>query len=254
MKIRLLGTGYGDCKVKKKCSFDVRYRGGVLVDERILLDAPLDIFESCEALGFSDALKEVSEIFISHSHAGHFSSEALSELSKRRKIRVFASGEVLSLIPESPKIETVELLPFIPIELADYRILPLPANHAVRDSAEICFNFIISRERTLFYALDGAGLNLSSWSFLKNEKIDTAILDCALADGEYSEKSMYHGNLREAIKTKEILINSKICREDAKFILSHIPTDRRREIHEELSREAKKYGFTVAYDGYFAIC
>lgn len=254
MKIRMLGTGYGDCKVKKKCSFDVRYKGGVVIDEKILLDLPADIFSAVESLGFGDILKGISEIFISHSDRGHFSPEALEKLTEKRRVRVFASGEVLSLIPENPKIEAVELLPFIPIELADYRILPLPANHTAKEGEEVCFNFIISREKTLFYGLDGGGINLSAWKYLKNEHIDTLILDCALENGEYSEKSMNHGNLKEAIRTKSILIDAKICKEDAKFILSHIPTDRRRSIHEELCAAAKPHGFTVAYDGYFTIC
>lgn len=254
MKIRMLGTGYGECKVRKKCSFDVRGRGGVIVDERILIDAPADIFDVADSLGFSDLLKGVSEIFISHSHKGHFSPEALEKFAEKRRIRVFAGGEVLSMIKDNPKIETVELLPFVPIELADYRILPLVANHTVDKSDEVCFNFTVSRDKTLFYALDSGGLNLSSWNFLKNLKIDTAILDCALEAREYSEKNMYHGNLFEAIKIKSILTDAKICAHDSKFILTHIPTDRRRSVHEELSEKAKANGFTVAYDGYFTIC
>ena len=254
MKIRLLGTGYGVCKIKKKCSFDVRHRGGVIVDERILIDAPHDIFDATEALGFADLLKNVSEIFISHSHEGHFSPEAILKMAEKRRIRVFADGEVLSQIPESERIETVELSPFVPIELADYRILPLPANHTADDSKEIPFNFIISRDKTLFYALDGAGISLSAWKYLQNEKIDAVILDCALADKDFSKSSMQHGNLLEAARTRAILTDAKITGDETKFVLSHIPSDRKRELHAELSSLAKQNGFTVAYDGYFLIC
>ncbi len=254
MKIRFLGTGYGECKVKKKCSFDLRRRGGVVIDERIIIDAPADIFDCANALGFSEIFKTVSEVFISHSHSGHFSVEALEKLSSKRKIRVFASGDVLALIPENPKIEVVELLPFMPIELAEYRILPLPANHVVEDSAEVCFNFVISKEKTLFYALDGGGINLASWNLLKQEKIDMMIMDCALENRDYSAKNMQHSNLQDAIRQRSILKDAKVCGDDTKFILCHIPTDRRRSIHEELSEVAKSQGFTVAYDGYFTIC
>lgn len=254
MKIRLLGTGYGDCKVRKKCSFDVRGKGGVVIDEKILIDAPEDIFNVAASLGFSDIFKEITEIFISHSHRGHFSREAIEELAKKRKIRVFASGDVLSLLPENEKIETVELFPFMPIDLSGYRILPLPASHEIENSAEMCFNFIISREKTLFYGLDSAGISLAAWKMLKQEKIDTFILDCALENKDYSSKNMQHGNFAEILKTRKIFVDAKICTEDAKFILSHIPTDRRRSIHEEMTEIAKTHGFTVAYDGYFSIC
>jgi hypothetical protein len=253
MKIRLLGTGYGICRVKKKCSFDARHKGGIIVDERILIDAPSDVFDASDALGFSDLLKGVSEIFISHSHEGHFSPDALLKMAEKRRVRVFASGEVLSLLPECERIERVELSPFIPIELADYRILPLPANHSVKESSEIVFNFIISRDKTLFYALDGGGISLCAFEYLKKEKIDALILDCAEKDAPYSAKCMQHGNFLEAQKTRAILLDAKIAGSDTKFILSHIPSDRKRAIHEELTALAKPCGFTVAYDGYFLI-
>lgn len=253
MKIRLLGTGYGDCKVKKKCSFDVRHKGGVVVDEKILIDAPEDVIDAAVSLGYPEIFKNISEIFISHSHKGHFSREAVEQLASKRKIRVFASGEVISLLEENKNVECVELFPFVPIELSTYRILPLPASHTVEGSCEVCFNFIISNEKTLFYCLDSAGITPPAFKMLKEERIDTAILECALENKDYSAKSMSHSNFQEAIKTRKILTDAKICREDSKFILSHIPTDRRRSIHEELTQIAKNNGFTVAYDGYFAV-
>ena len=53
MKIRMLGTGYGECKIKKKSVMDYRRSGGVLIDDKILIDAPADIFAVAEDLGFS---------------------------------------------------------------------------------------------------------------------------------------------------------------------------------------------------------
>ena len=253
MKVRILGSGYGVCKVKKRFSLDSRHRGGVIIDDRILIDAPSDIFEVASELGFSDMFAKVSEIFISHSHEGHFSLEAIETLAGMRRVRVFASGEVLALIPENDNIETVELFPFMPIEISGYTILPLPANHET-EGGEVCLNFLISKEKTLYYGLDGAGINLQVYKLLRGRCVDAFILDCALELKGYTKASMSHGNLLEAARLRDILVDSGICKSDAKFLLSHIPTDRRRSIHDELSEEAKKHGFTVAYDGYFMIC
>ena len=88
MRIRMLGTGYGECKIKKKSVMDYRCRGGVLVDDKILIDAPADIFTVAEELGFSDLFSDVTSIVISHSHEGHFSVESIMRLSEK-KINVF---------------------------------------------------------------------------------------------------------------------------------------------------------------------
>ena len=40
MKIRILGTGYGECKIKKKSSRDFRRKGGVFID-----DVKIDAFD-----------------------------------------------------------------------------------------------------------------------------------------------------------------------------------------------------------------
>ena len=98
MKIRFLGTGYGECKTKKKTSKDDRKSGGVLIDDKLLIDAPLDIFEVADELGLSDLLSNVSDVLISHSHPAHFSPEALARLSERKKINVYATRPVLSAI------------------------------------------------------------------------------------------------------------------------------------------------------------
>ena len=95
MKIRMLGTGFGECKVKKKSSKDFRRRGGVLIDETILIDVPEDIFDVAEDLGFSDLFDKVSDVIISHSHTSHFSAETLVKLAKNGGVRVYATGKVL---------------------------------------------------------------------------------------------------------------------------------------------------------------
>ena len=43
MNIRILGTGYGECKIKNRISKDFRKSGGVIIDDRILIDAPADL-------------------------------------------------------------------------------------------------------------------------------------------------------------------------------------------------------------------
>jgi glyoxylase-like metal-dependent hydrolase (beta-lactamase superfamily II) len=75
----MLGTGYGVCQLKKRTSKEYRGRGGVIVDDTLLIDAPADLFAVADELGISDMLKTVTDIIISHSHEGHFSAEVIDK-------------------------------------------------------------------------------------------------------------------------------------------------------------------------------
>ena len=247
----MLGTGWGECKIKKKFSKDFRGKGGVIVDERILIDAPEDIFNIAAGLGFTDAFNEISSVIISHSHRGHFSPEAILTLSKFRRITLYATESVLEQIPDTPRIERVEIMPFFPFNIGVYRVIPLPANHETENFDEDCLNFIISADKTLFYALDGGFLNYAAWRAISEYKLDAVILDSALADSPATPALMYHGSLDTLSTVKNIMLSGGAANDKTKFILSHIPSDKKREMHEELSEKAAELGMTVAYDGYF---
>ena len=125
MKIRMLGTGYGECKIKKKTLKDYRHLGGVLIDEKILIDAPADIFEVAEELGFSDMFDKVSDVVISHSHRGHFSVDAIMSLAKRG-IRVYGTGKLLDLIPDAAGMRKSSFQRLHPCRLTIIPSIPFP--------------------------------------------------------------------------------------------------------------------------------
>lgn len=251
MKIRMLGTGYGECKIKRKTLKDYRHSGGVLVDEKILIDAPSDIFEVADELGFSDMFDNVSDVIISHSHRGHFSVESIMKLAGKRNVRVYGTGKVLDLIPDSASVEKIKLSTSQPVLIEDYTLYSLPANHSTDIKGEMCLNFVLARDKAFLYTLDGGGVNFNAWKTLSQIKLDAVIADCALELSETSYASTYHNNV-QAVKTlKDILVSGAISEPTVKFILTHIPSDRKRPIHDELSSIAKSFGMSVAYDGYF---
>ena len=250
MKVRMLGTGYGECKIKKKSVMDYRRSGGVLIDDKILIDSPADIFTVAEDLGFSDLFDKVTDVVISHSHPGHFSNEAISVLAKN-PIRVYATGKVLDLIPDSDKITKVKLSTSAPVEIEDYLLYSLPANHSTDIKGETALNFVIARDKALLYAMDGGGMHFNAWKILTQLKIDAVIAECALELSKTAFASTYHNNLSAVEALRDILVSGKISDEGVRFVLSHIPTDRKRSIHSELSDAARAIGMSVAYDGYF---
>lgn len=250
MRVRMLGTGYGECKIKKKSVMDFRRQGGVLIDEHVLIDAPADIFEVADELGFNDMFARVTDVIISHSHAGHFSLATLEALAKNH-IRVYATGKVLDLIPENDNIERIKLSTSAPVEFDGYTLYSLPANHATDIKGEMCLNFVIAADKALLYALDGGGVNFNAWKTVSQLKLDAVITECALELSPTVYASTYHNNLSAARALRDILISGGICQEGVKFVLTHIPTSKKRSIHAELSDAARAGGMYVAYDGYY---
>ena len=251
MKIRFLGTGYGECKIKKKTSKDYRKSGGVIIEDKLLIDIPLNIFEVADELGLTDLLSEITDVVISHSHPGHFSAEAISKLSEKKKLTVYATRQVLSLIPPSKNLTLYEISEFTKFSVLGYEIITLPTNHKTDIADEKCLNFIISDDKTLFYALDGGFINNEAFSVLKSFKVDVFVMETALESAPATEKNLYHNDIYTNTRIKDIFLSSKICHEGTKFILSHIPSSRKKAVSEELTPIAKEHALTLAYDGYF---
>ena len=248
----MLGTGYGECKLKKRTSKEYRGRGGVLIDDTLLIDAPSDLLSVAEELGISDMLKTITDIIISHSHEGHFSPAVIDKIAKKRRIRVYASREVLVQLSENPNIIKYEISTFMQFAVGAYYIATLPSNHSTANLSEECFNFLVTGDKCLFYALDGGWINGRAWNVLKLVKLDAVICDAALECEGASEKNLYHNDLYTLARIKSIYEQNGVTSEKTRFILSHVPTGKKREIHDELSPVAAKLGLTVAYDGYFA--
>lgn len=252
MKIRILGSGYGECKARKKILRDFRRRGGVLVDERLLFDAPADICLAIDDLGFSEFFKTIDSIFISHSHEGHFSPEAIIKLTKRKKMKVYASDDVLRMIPPEANVEKIPVYPFEPVDVdEEYRLIPLPSNHSVEGSTEECFNYVLMGNSTLFYALDGGFINYNAYKFLSGIKLDAVILDAAFCTEESMPKSLEHNSLEFCRIIKAAFVENGIMDSTGKFILSHIPSDKKISVHETLLPKVSELSMTLAYDGYF---
>ena len=251
MKIRMLGTGYGECKVKKKTSKDYRKKGGVLIDDTLLIDAPSDIFEVAEELGYSDLFDGVDSVIISHSHKGHFSRETIERLAEKKKIRVYASRFVLSSLSDLKNIELFPISLFTQFNTGKYSVAVVPSNHVTDIPDEDAFNFIVMGERNLFYCLDGGWINSRAFSAVKQLKLDALIMDCALETAPPTEKNLFHNDIHTLARIKAIFDSAGITHEKTRFILSHLPSLKKREIHDELTPIASGYGMTVAYDGYF---
>lgn len=252
MNLRILGSGYGECKIKKKTTRDYRKHGGVLIDDRLLIDAPADIFEVAEELGFSDLYSKVTDVVISHSHAGHFSPESIARLSEKRKIRVFASRTVLKMLADIPALELVEISPFTQFNTGYHKVAVIPSNHNTESPDEPCFNFVVMADKNLLYMLDGGWINRPAFDALRQLELHAVIMECAQGAAPPTESLLYHNDIHALGRIKGILSDAKITDEKTKYIVTHIPTNKKFSVHEQLVPFAEEYGLVLGYDGLFA--
>ena len=253
MNLRFPGTGsLGSSRGKNKLTKEYRRFSSLLIDERLLIDPSEDIFEFEESFMLSGICRGAKDILITHSHLGHLSVSAIERLAASGGINVYASGAVGNHIRELPGVCFHEIQPLSLVRIGSYDVIPLPSNHSTDVIKETAFNFLIRGERTVFYGLDGAWICPDAWRVLRELHPDVFILDCGMGCDAYGEGCVYHNNIDMIIKMRELFVASGVCSDSTKFILSHIPTVKKRFLHEELCEAVRDLpAIKVAYDGYY---
>lgn len=253
INLRFPGTGgLGSARSRKKLSKDYRRFPTLLINEKILIDPSEDIFEFEESFMLSGIFKDARDIFITNSALDHLSICCIEKMAAKAPVRVYATEAVRGEISSIPNVEFIPISPFSLVRVAEFGILPLPANFRTENPGEVALNFLIECEgKTFFYGLDGAWLNPDAFRFLKEAKLDAVILDCALGTRPYSVDCINHNNLAMAAAVKDILLSAGIVSDSTKFILSHLPTGKSGSVHDELCEAVKDTPFKVAYDGYY---
>ena len=254
IELRFTGTGaLGSHRCKNKLSREYRRFPSLLIDEKIIIDPSEDLFEFEDSFMLNGITSSVKAVLVTHSHLGHLSVSAIERLASLiPNLYVFANDSVSKAISSVPNINLKTISAFEIFSVAGYEIIALPTNHVTDNAGETVLNFLIKKEKSFFYGLDGGFINPASYKVLKEIKPEVYILDCALGDGKYTEGAIYHNNLDGALSIREILINSSVATSETKFILSHLPSEKKRDIHEELSLLLEEYpSVRLAYDGYY---
>ena len=233
INIRFLGTGgLGGARGRKKLSKDYRRFPTLLVNERFMIDPSEDIFEFEESFMLDGLTKDARDILITSSALDHLSVSTIERLASKGRLRVFGSEVVCHEISQLAGVEAVELKPFGLIRLGELSVLPLPAIFKTEIRGEVALNFLFECEgKTFFYGLDGAWIHPDALPFLK---------ECVI-----------HNNLDMVRAVMEILKSAGAVNDGARFILSHLPADKRAATHDELTEAARELGVRIAYDGYF---
>lgn len=272
MKLKFLGTGSCEgvpalfCKCKgcvtarERGGKNIRTRSQAVVDNKILIDFPADTY--MHMINGNVDLVNIHTILLTHAHEDHL---VPSELRMRdsnkfcyggeecQDLVVYsssASGKVLTdnlgdeTAYKSHRVKNKVVVPFIPLEIEGYTIIPIKASHAFELDS---YNYIIKKDgKSLLYAVDTGYFLDETWEYLENNEkcFDTVVLESSFLDAPGVKT---HMGIPDNIKVRERLLEKGLANENTKFYLTHM-SHYRSPLQEETENRVRPLGFNVAYD------
>lgn len=273
MEIVFLGTaafeGYPNpfcsgehCLFAMKSDYrDKRLRSAILIDEKVLIDFGPDIVASSQKLSLN--LSKVELLLITHSHEDHL---YVPNFAMRQRVYnerfedltdmiVIASDDVIKIITESEysvdaKLVLRPVVPFEVCEFGEYEIIPVPANHYVKEKERGLLYLIRKDGKILFYATDTGPFDESYVEKLREKvglnRIDLLIMDATL--GFTKSEYLGHNTHESFLQTLSNLRDYNLLDNSSKIIAHHFSHHHNPNFHE-LQRLYSKLNILVAYDG-----
>lgn len=250
MRILFLGTGAADWE-KNPQNFDgVRKFSSALVNEMLLIDPAPTSYRYFVFLG-GDATK-ITDVILTHSHADHLDIDDLRAFAKAsgKKLRFWCDEKVYKKLEAlKDEVEIHEMPMFEKIQVGDFTVTSVPANHLVDDTDETARHYVIEKGgKTLFYGCDGGWLVTKTWEYIRNLHFDCAVFDCTCGDYEDDWRLGSHNSipmLRMIVKTMR---THGILKDTSKAVASHLAKTLHTGI-KETENLLKRDDIIAAHDG-----
>ena len=265
-QIKFLGTGAADFDHYKTCSCanckqiqqlggrNLRKSSSVLLDQQILIDCGPHTFDALKK--YDVKIGNIEHLFFTHSHSDHMSAIKIDELitarSEKPFLSVYAHATVLQQLPGSikNKINLIPLEPETPVQVCDWSIEGLKANHYISDNPrEQPFHYLFTRDDNQWlYATDGSWLLKETWIRLQRSKLNAVVFDNTLGELKRDPRMFEHNTLIMIEEMVGAFRNAEILCNDAKIILTHMSIHVNPP-HDLWTSKISARGFILAYDG-----
>ena len=212
MKMRFIGCGAADYDWSRYGEDGILGSTATLLNDSILLDCGPTAAKALKRFGID--FKNISCIVNTHSHSDHFSVEVIRSVAGGRKIPFYGSFQACEQVKDFCEVHSVSAGDRFEINGCSF--LVLPANHAVTDFAEETFNYLITGDKTLLYALDTAWMLTKARLLIGKTHIDAIVWDATMSEPddwrifEHSDPVMFANIRRVLQKTGNIDDNVKI--------------------------------------------
>ncbi|MCF7689702.1 MAG: MBL fold metallo-hydrolase [Cephaloticoccus sp.] len=284
MKIQLLGTAGGDFPRVDDLADDfeslprVRALGGRNLRRPaqavIFPDFLIDFYDGDQLARFGIAPETIKHLFITHIHWDHFRPLQILKFAATlpHQLQVHGSHYVIEalkfantydfdrsagrfLIREKPtNVGCHTLEPMLTYRIGETAITPVHGNHSIDKSEhmimqDMCLNYVFERNRkTVFYGLDSSYTLPHTFEFLRQFRIDVAVLDATFGRRPIDPVTSGHHNFPMLKETISEFQAAGIFHEQTTLLASHMALAHA-EPHDDLKDVAVEMGFTLAYDG-----
>ncbi|MBE6358923.1 MAG: MBL fold metallo-hydrolase [Lentisphaerae bacterium] len=201
MKMLFLGCGAADYNWKNYGEAGVLGSTATLLDDGILLDCGPTVTAAMARFGVEK--EQIKAIVNTHNHSDHLNFEEVRKIACDRKIDFYGSAEACAGLAECC---TVHPLTFgDEFTIGGKKFLALPSNHAVENLREETFNYLITGDKSLLYALDTAWMLTRARLLIGNSHIDAIVWDATMSEPddwrifEHSDPVMF-ASIRRVLK------------------------------------------------------
>lgn len=178
MKMLFLGCGAADYDWSLYGEKNVLGCTATLLDDSILIDCGPTVNAAIKR--YSADSSKITAIVNTHNHIDHLDFEQVRVLAGNRKIPFYGSLEACAQLADCCETHPLTFGDEFVIEGKTF--LALPSNHAVENIREETFNYLISGDKTLLYALDTAWMTSRTRRLIGKKHIDAIVWDATMSE------------------------------------------------------------------------
>ncbi|MDE6690883.1 MAG: hypothetical protein K2K04_02840 [Clostridia bacterium] len=273
MKITFLGTGAAEGVPAMFCSCpfcremraagasEFRTRSQVLINDDLSIDFPPEAYS--HSLRFGIDLSVLKYVLVTHSHMDHFYAHDFILRGYKyatlatEKLSVYGNEEVNNVFAECTRremkkevavgIEVNKIGALQCMEVGEYRVLSLPAQHGTAEEALLYY--VEKSGKGYLHLCDTGALSDDAVSFLKENgaKVNLIAFDCTFLDAQ-PQAGTRHMCIADNLAIKARLDKAGVTDKDTKCVITHF-SHNAKPSREKLSEIEKRYPVIAAYDG-----
>ncbi|MBE6583548.1 MAG: MBL fold metallo-hydrolase [Ruminococcaceae bacterium] len=249
IELTFLGTCACDFSKKLQNEFkdcfdkDARRASSMMIADSCLVDCGVHVMDSIR-IAKKDVGK-ITDIFVTHLHWDHYNRDHVAKIAEDHKVRLWVRED--ADIEPIDNVEIKKMKLFQKYEVREgFFVTGMVANHDVVTSPQ---HFIFEIDgKKIFYGCDGGWFINTTYNFLRDQKLDLAVLDCTMGDYDGDFRIGEHNGIPMIRLLLPSLKTINAIGDATEIYLSHLAPSLHKP-HDETVRIAGEFGAKVAYDG-----
>ena len=270
MKFKYLGTAAAEglpspfctcdtCKeAMRRGGKDIRTRSQAIIDDKILIDFGPDTYAN--SYKYKIRLSDIRHCLVTHDHCDHFAKDEFFcftggyiQVDKAApKFTLYGSEDIANKLGSNlekgaEKLKFVEVSPFEPFYIDEYKVTALPAIH----SSPKPYIYIIEKDnKTILYANDTDIFPDSVWEYFRDNKLyfNFISFDCTSGNLEVLDY-VGHMCIGYIKRCRDKMKQNGYIDEKTVMCLNHFSHNGPDVLYDDMNKIALEEGFIVSYDG-----